>query len=183
MITKCKALGIDGKVIKWVEAFLKDRKQRVILSGCSSGWSEVVSGVPQGSVMGPVLFIMFINDMPVEVSNFISLFADDAKLFGESTDNIKSQSIQNDLTKLQDWSNKWDLHFNESKCKTLYLGNNNTKRPYTMSTANVEWADKEGLHAAQIIIFSMHNHCYHAILVKIGLNSFKNQYHKLFKDV
>ena len=134
LIKKCKALGIDGKIVKWIDAFLNNRKQRVIVNGCSSEWSEVYSGVPQGSVIGPVLFVIFINDMPEKVSNFISLFADDAKLYGVSTDDTDSLSIQNDLSKLQNWTNKWKLQFNESKCKTLYLGSNNSKHPYHMAS-------------------------------------------------
>ena len=93
LIAKCKALGIDGKVIRYVQAFLSGRKQRVLVNGFSSTWSDVASEVPQGRVMGSELFIVFINDMPSEISNFISLFADDAKLFDRSTEVNNAKSI------------------------------------------------------------------------------------------
>ncbi len=72
--------------------------------------------------------------MPTEVSNFISLFADDAKLYGISSTGQNAASIQGDLTKLQEWTGRWELQFNETKCKALYLGNDNSKHTYVMST-------------------------------------------------
>ncbi len=81
LLKKIKALGIDGKVLAWIAAFLNNRRQCVVVNGSASNWTNVMSGVPQGSVIGPILFIIFINDMPNHISNFISLFADDAKLY------------------------------------------------------------------------------------------------------
>ncbi len=83
LLKKCKALGIEDKVLSWITAFLTNRRQCVNINGTASDWSDVVSGVPQGSVIGPVLFVIFINDMPDNITNFISLFADDAKLYGK----------------------------------------------------------------------------------------------------
>ncbi len=134
LLKKCKALGVDGKVLAWIKAFLENRKQRVLLNGSPSDWSDVISGVPQGSVIGPVLFVIFINDMPASLNNFISLFADDAKLYGKSTSPEDHLSIQQDLSQLQKWSDEWQLKFNETKCKVLYMGNNNRKLQYTMDT-------------------------------------------------
>ena len=136
LLTKIKALGIEGKVLAWLDAFLSNRRQCVIVNGSTSGWSDVISGVPQGSVIGPVLFIIFINDMPNHINNFISLFADDAKLFGKSTTPTDRASIQEDLNTLQDWSEKWQLSFNASKCKTLYLGKENVRHGYSMASSS-----------------------------------------------
>ncbi len=135
LIEKLKALGINGRILKWISAFLI-RRQRVIVNGSPSKWTDVESGVPQGSVLGPVLFIIFINDMPNQIDNFISLFADDTKLYGRSTTTDKQSSIQNDLSKLQVWSDTWKLHFNESKCTTIYLGKENNKHTYNMLSTN-----------------------------------------------
>ena len=80
LITKLKGYGIQGNVIKRVEYFLKDRKQRVQISGSSSEWTDVTSGIPQGSVLGPTIFLVYINDLPDVVHSMVKLFADDAKV-------------------------------------------------------------------------------------------------------
>ncbi len=134
LIRKCEAYGIKGKLLNWLQAFVSGRRQRVSVNGSKSTWSDVCSGVPQGSVIGPLLFVIFINDMPHNITNFVSLFADDTKLFGRSTTQSDKDSIQDDLQKLQDWSVKWDLRFNEQKCKSLYLGKNNAKKTYMMGS-------------------------------------------------
>ncbi len=136
LLKKCKALGIDGKVLSWIRAFLSNRRQCVTIHGTASDWSDVASGVPQGSVVGPVLFVIFINDMPDNIQNFISLFADDAKLFGKSSSLTDRISIQEDINTLQQWSDKWQISFNTEKCKTLYLGKDNIKQDYTMTLAS-----------------------------------------------
>ncbi len=135
LIIKCEAFGIKGKLLKWIETFLTGRRQRVSVNGTKSSWLDVTSGVPQGSMIGPILFVMFINDMPDGISNFVSLFADDTKLFGKSSNSSDVDSIQRDLQKLQNWSETWDLRFNETKCQTLYLGRNNNKKVYSMGSS------------------------------------------------
>ena len=103
--------------------FLKGRTQCVNVEGIKSSWKEVLSCIPQGSVIGPILFVIFINDMPKEVVlNFAKLFADDCKLYG--TVNRVINCMQTDLKNLEEWSNKWQLPFNESKCKVLHFGHN-----------------------------------------------------------
>ncbi len=131
LIEKCKMLGITGKVLGWISTFLK-RRQRVMVNGNPSSWVEVISGVPQGSVLDPVLFVIFINDMPNNINSFLSLFADDAKLYARSSTSEQRSIIQDDLSKLQSWLDTWQLHFNKAKCKTLYLGKDNCKETYYM---------------------------------------------------
>ena len=81
LLQKMTGLGITGSTLAWVEAFLSHRMQRVHVEGSYSSWTNVISGIPQGSVLGPILFVIFINDMPVTVESTCQLFADDAKLF------------------------------------------------------------------------------------------------------
>ena len=111
---------------------MSDRKQRVVLGNEKSGWKPVTSGIPQGSVLGPILFIIFINDMPKVVKSYMKLFADDAKIYKaiESVENISM--IQHDIDKLLMWSEKWQLPLNISKCKVLHYGTKNPNHLYKM---------------------------------------------------
>ena len=104
LIIKLKAYGYDIKIINWIEDFLRHRKQRVVLGEHYSDWKEVTSGVPQGSVVGPLLFVIFINDMPDVVNHILKLFADDSKLIGIIKDLNDQILLQNDIDALVKWS-------------------------------------------------------------------------------
>ena len=79
-VAKIQSYGIHGNILKWLTSFLTQRRQKVLVNGKSSGWCDVLSGIPQGSVLGPVLFIIFINDMPDKITSMVHLFADDTKI-------------------------------------------------------------------------------------------------------
>ncbi|CAL4083209.1 unnamed protein product, partial [Meganyctiphanes norvegica] len=105
---------------------------RVVIRGTASEPFAVTSGVPQGSVLGPILFLIFINDLPLEVISPVSLFADDSKVFTRivSEKNRKKQNniangnlnLQNDLDSIKEWASKWKMEFNVDKCKIMHLG-------------------------------------------------------------
>ena len=100
------------------------------MAGTFSTWVEVLSGVPQGSVLGPLLFICFINDMPDVVKSCVYMYADDSKIFRRVDFMYEAESLQKDLDSLQDWESKWQLRFNVDKCKVMHLGdsrNNHVK--------------------------------------------------------
>ena len=78
LILKLESYGIEGNLLRWISAFLRDRRQRVVLGDSISDWMPVTSGVPQGSVLGPILFLIFINDMPEVIQSLVKLFADDS---------------------------------------------------------------------------------------------------------
>ena len=120
VLHKARALGLTGKVISWLQAFLSERTQTVVVEGCSSSESEVPSGVPQGSVLGPVLFLLLLGDIDGTITNSVaSSFADDTKLIG-SINGISSVSkIQKDLENLYGWADKNNMKFNSHKFQSL----------------------------------------------------------------
>ena len=132
LLTKLKAYGISGKIICWIESFLKDRKQQVIVNGVKSSSCNVTSGVPQGSVSGPLFFLVFINDLPDIIISLLLLFADDSKLFNFIKDQYSVQQLQNDLDKLDEWAKKWCIEFNITKCKVMHFGSSNNNSSYSM---------------------------------------------------
>ena len=135
LLKKCEAYGIKGNLLKWIKDFLSSRKQRVVLGGRKSEWQNVTSGIPQGSVLGPILFTIFINDMPDVVHSCMKLFADDAKVFRaiESFEDISL--IQEDIDKLLRWSEKWQLPLNINKCKCIHYGKKNENHHYKIGSS------------------------------------------------
>ena len=109
-----------------------NRKQCVIVNGVHSSYVSVTSRVPQGSVLGPLLFLIYINDLPDAVFNQVKLFADDTKLFARIRNLSDCQKFQTDLSTLQSWSKVWLLQFNIAKCKILRLGSNPPVTTYSL---------------------------------------------------
>ena len=137
LMSKIYNYGIRGNVFNWIEDFLKSRRQRVVLNSYKSEWSNVLSGVPQGSVLGPLLFVLFINDLPSVVNSYNKIFADDTKIFAGIKYENDTLSLQDDLYNLHNWSNKWQLNFNIGKCKLLHIGKKNTEEIYVMHQNNI----------------------------------------------
>ncbi|RUS70397.1 hypothetical protein EGW08_021841 [Elysia chlorotica] len=113
------------------KGFLTGRKQRVVVNGEESAWMEVLSGIPQGSVLGPFLFVVFVNDLPNCVHSTTFLFADDTKLTTRVPGG--AQTLQDDLDSLQQWSSIWQLKFNAEKCKVMHIGKDANHFEYKMS--------------------------------------------------
>ena len=122
LVNKLKAYGISGVILDWITEYLKDRTQVVVLNGEKSDIGSVISGIPQGTVLGPLLFIIYINDLLDKIDSNGFLFADDAKLLREITCKADSLNLQNDIKKLEEWSNDWLLKFHPDKCHILTLG-------------------------------------------------------------
>ena len=122
LLGKLQAYGIEGKLYDWIKEFLTGRSQVVRVNGSSSISAAVVSGIPQGSVLGPLLFVIYINDILDNVKSDGLLYADDTKLFRCITSKQDAQALQSDLDELEDWSRKWLLSFHPDKCHVLTLG-------------------------------------------------------------
>ena len=112
--------------------WLTNRKQRVCNKGRWSKWSTVWSGVPQGSVLGHLLFLIFINDLDEDINSNILKFADDTKIFKEVRCSTDCSQLQADLDKLVLWAQKWQMVFNVDKCKVMHVGNWEDRRTYYM---------------------------------------------------
>ena len=121
LLRKLDNYGIRGTTLGWVSAFLKDRVQQVILDGEASGQMPVVSGVPQGSVLGPLLFLIFINDLPKSVSSKTRLFADDCILYRQIKHTDDCLTLQHDLNNLAHWETTWGMQFHPQKCNSLSI--------------------------------------------------------------
>ena len=134
-----KQYGIKGKTLGWINEFLLTRRQRVVLNDSRSEWKDVLSAVPQGSVLGPVLFVIYINSMPNKVKSKFYSFADDAKLYTEITSNKDVELLQEDLRKLEECSKNSLLHFNEDKCVHMIISNGGSNR----ETRSYELYDKQ----------------------------------------
>ena len=119
LIKKLEGYGVKGILLVWFKNFLNGRQQRVVINGKTSDWTNVLSGIPQGSVLGPILFIIFINDLPGAVENACKLFADDCKLYKNIKSEADLKELQEDIYRLCQWSKEWLLGFNFKKCKIV----------------------------------------------------------------
>ena len=121
VLLKMHNYGIRGPTLQWIKSFLDNRLQSVILNGISSEPIPVSSGVPQGSVLGPLLFLVYINDLPQNIQSKARLFADDTALYMSLTSVKQSKTLQNDLKTLEKWELDWDMEFNPSKCQVIHV--------------------------------------------------------------
>ena len=111
LLSKLQAYGIQGNLIKWIKNFLIGRQQMVILNGSSSKWINVTSGVPQGSVLGRLLFILYVNDITDDVQSTLEMFADNSKLYRTIHNQHDTEILQWDLDFISNWSKLWLLKF------------------------------------------------------------------------
>ena len=140
---KLHNVGIRGKLNKWIEDFLRCRKQAVCINGSKSKYLSVTSGVPQGSVLGPVLFLVFINDLSAVVTTQCKIFADDTKLYHSILSLCDHAHVQKDIDNLLKWSDEWLLGFNINKCKIMYVGNKNPCYQSNMRNNSIDTVREE----------------------------------------
>ena len=123
LLHKLRYYGIRNNTILWIQDFLSHRTQEVQLEGHKSTTADVLSGVPQGTVLGPLLFLLFINDLPESTESDARLFADDCLLFRPIRNNRDTQILQNDLNSLEEWENRWQMAFHPEKCVVIRVSN------------------------------------------------------------
>ena len=140
LIEKISAHSVQGSVLNWIREWLSGRTQRTVLNGETSEWQAVHSGVPQGSVLGPLAFVIFINDLD-HASRDISIlnkFADDTKCGQTICSDSDIETLQTCLNRLTSWAETWGMAFNVKKCKVLHVGRKNPQAVYTMNGMNLE---------------------------------------------
>ena len=145
LIKKLEGLGISGKISAWIGKWLDGRRQRVVIDGESSDWEDVKSGVPQGSLLGPVLFSVYLNDIDliVELITMLIKFADDTKAANIIRDEEDRRRLQQCLDALMAWAAKWGMAFNAQKCKVMHIGRSNPQYQYKMGDHTLETTTTE----------------------------------------
>ena len=135
LLFKLEAVGIGGKLLNWISEFLSNRLQCVVIDGCKSLTTNVISGVIQGSCLGPVLFVIFVNDVAqvFSDSSVCSLYADDIKLYFDFKFENGLSNLTSDLAALENWAKLWQLDINIDKCQVLQLGHSNGLANYNIN--------------------------------------------------
>ena len=141
--SKLEACGIEGNIHRWIKNWLFDRRQKVGIRGHYSDWIGVMSGVPQGSVLGPLLFLVYINDIDEGILSKLSKFADDTKLCREVKNEQDAKFLQADLQKLYQWSEDWQMLFNIDKCSIMHVGGKNREFKYEIGGKTLRSTEEE----------------------------------------
>ena len=155
LIHKLNYYGITGSIATRIETFLTGRAQQVVVNGATSSSTIVTSGVPQGTVLGPLLFLLYINYLPDNLSTNVRLFADDCILYTSIRTQNDSSLLQNDLHKLQKWQDTWLMKFNPDKCYTMTLATRTpTSNMYTYCGQTLTSVDSHyylGIHQSNTL--------------------------------
>ena len=133
LLVKVLAHVIQGSAAQWIRNWLAGRRQRVCINQTNMSCTPVTSGVPQGSVVGPLIFPIYINDLDNGIVSKIFNFADDTKLFHSSRHPDEGLELQEDLNRLVDFANTWQMNFNVDKCAIMHIGHSSIQHNYTMA--------------------------------------------------
>ena len=162
LVSKLSAYGLSDEILNWIKSFLTNRFQQVAVNGEVSELKKMTSGIPQGSVLGPLLFVLYINDLPDLLQSQPYLFADDTKIFRIIKNHHDTQILQDDLDKLHEWSSTWLLRFHPQKCKCMRIGNSSDEpnnQQYKLDTHTLENTECEkdiGLLVDDALNFEKH---------------------------
>ena len=138
LLIKLQAYGIDGKLLVWLSAWLEGRRQKVVVGNAKSSWLPVLSGTTQGTVLGCLLFLIFINDLPGKCSpedeTLISLLADDTKAFQvieqDANQQVQNQKdLQDRIDRIAQWADNWKMEIDPKKSKVMHVGRQNPGLP------------------------------------------------------
>jgi hypothetical protein len=162
LLKKLQWYGIGGKLLCWFESYLTDRRQRVVINGVNSQWLPVLSGVPQGSIMGPLLFLLYIDDISSSLNySKIMVFADDTKLYMTINSELDCHKLQADLNEIINWSKTWKMNLNVTKCKILTVTRKRNPVMYNYCMNNEQLERCEYIRDLGIIINNTLTWCNH----------------------
>ena len=167
LLLKLDCLGIRGDLLNWFRSYLTNRSQRVLINGHYSEWLPVLSGVPQGSILGPLLFILYVDDLYSLIrSSSLRMYADDVALYAEISSHQDCVNLQDDLNRIYDWSLTWQLKLSPSKCEVLNITNKRSpiSFTYTIGCTSVVWCSR--VKYLGVIITSnlkWNDHCQHIV--------------------
>ena len=166
LLYKLNRLGIGNNLLLLLKDYLTNRQQRVLLNGQTSRWMPLCSGVHQGSILGPLLFLIYINDLPDSIISISRLFADDTSLFSVIEDDFKTTEIlQKDLTTISKWAHQWKMEFNPDPLKPAQevifsrKRNKNNHLPLYYNNIQINESDMQkhlGLHLDKRLDFNLH---------------------------
>ena len=150
MVFKLKTSGVEGNLLKLLENYLTDCQQRVVLNGRTSSWQNIYAGVPQGSVLGPLLFLIYINDLPDGLTSMCNIFADDTSFSSKVIEKNNSNSqLNSDLAKISKWAFQWKMFLSPDSNKQVIEVRFSSKRnkenypPLQFNSADVQIADSQ----------------------------------------
>ena len=138
LIYKLFNLGVNNSTVSWIKSFLQSRSQSVVVEGKQSSSVPVMSGVPQGSVLGPCLFLAYINDLPDSIKSRARLFADDTIVYLTKSSQSDAQTLQDDLLKVEQWESDWSMEFNPDKCEVIRVTKKHNPIIYPYILHNIE---------------------------------------------
>ena len=155
LLFKLHSVGISGSLLQWFTDYLANRKQRVVIPGVSSSWSSVEAGVPQGSILGPLLFLLYINDIVENINSSIRLFADDTTLYIIVDNPVEAAyQLNSDLSKIHQWANQWLVTFNPSKSESVIFSRKRNRPNHPQVLMDQQPIHEVNLHKHLGIIFS-----------------------------
>ena len=158
LCAKLKSKGITGKLLTWLQSYLHGRSIKVVLSGQSSNSSSINASVPQGSILGPLLFSIFIDDLVDVCKNEMYLYADDCTLFAPirspSESNLVAASLNRDLERIKAWAADWMVTFEPTKCKAMMISRKRSPSTYDLYFGNSKLAVKKEIEILGVTIDS-----------------------------
>ena len=160
LLLKLKALGITGNLLRWIQSFLTTRLQRVVVNGHHSKWLSVSSGVPQGSILGPLFFILYVNDLGSVVKHStIKMFTDDLTLYRVVASVDDCHMLQQDLSQVYEWSVCWLLRLHPGKCEAINITNKRSPITFSYSIGphSISWVKQAWLicHTEIVLVTPM----------------------------